>query len=399
MIPFARPDISGSEAFAAKEVLLSGMLTGGSVVHVFEKKVAEISGADRVVCYDSCTAALEMALRILGIGDGDEVITTPLTYTATADVIRNVGATIVLCDLKPGRFEMDYDKMGELVTSRTKAIIPVDYGGVPCDYPHISCVLSKVSSKFNPANSLQDSIGRPAVIADAAHSFGAALNGDPVGTLADFTCFSFHALKSVTTGGEGGALAWVDFDGVDNERIERSLRLLGDHGQTGKNIRGTHGREWEYDVELFGQNHIMTDVDAAAGLAQIERLSEIYLKRVAITERYYARLPQNVVAGLLHFMSTQKSALHLFPVRIPGATEAQRDHVFARMLDAGICCNVHYKPLPLFTAYIRAGFNINDYPVSHATYKNLLTLPYHTHMTLEDVDFVCETLGKAVKEL
>lgn len=399
MIQFAKPDISGSEAFAAKETLLGGMLTGGPVVPAFEKKIAEITGADHVVCYDSCTAALESALRILGIGPGDEVITTPFTYTATADVIRNVGASIIFCDLKSDSFEMDYQKMVELITPRTKAVIPVDYGGVPCDYPQLSRLLMEKADLFVPANPIQASIGQPAIIADAAHSFGASLAGNSVGILADFTCFSFHAIKNVTTGGEGGALVWVDFDEINNADLERTLHLIGDHGQTAKNISGVHGREWEYDIELFGQNHIMTDVDAAVGIEQINRLGLLDVNRRYITELYEYMLPKTCVPALDHRSHWHKSAMHLFPIRITGADEDKRNAVFASMLDAGIHCNVHYKPLPMFTAYRQAGFSIEDFPAAYEMYANLITLPYHTFLTTDDVETVCKTLGKAVEGL
>ena len=399
MIPFAKPDITLNEIHRVESTLESGWLTSGPKRAEFTLEVIRHSGADCAVCYDSCTAAMEMSLRILGIGPGDEVITTPYTYSATAEVIRNVGAKTVFCDLKPGTFEMDYDKLPDLITERTKAVMPVDFGGIPCRYTDLFQAISSKASLYHPSTPLQKSIGRVAVVADAAHSFGASYEGYPVGSVADFTCFSFHVLKPITTGGEGGAVVWRDFDGIDSSRLERELSLLGDHGQTGKNIHGIHGREWEYDIALFGYNHIMTDVDAAAGLGQIARMDELTRTRENLTKMYYKCLPGCVEAGLQHFGEGYTSSMHLFPIRIPGAGETERNQVFAKMIDAGINCNVHFKPLPMFTAYIRDGFDIQDYPVAYDTYKNLITLPYHTHMTADDVERVCKTLEKAVLAL
>ena len=399
MIQFAKPDITSAEILKVESTLKSGWLTGGPKVAAFAMEVANQSGTDHAVCYDSCTAAMEMSLRALGIGPGDDVITTPYTYSATAEVIRNVGAKIVFCDLKPGTFEMDYGKLPELITERTKAVIPVDYGGVPCRYGDLFQAISSKASLYHPSTPLQKSIGRVAVVADAAHSFGASYEGYPVGCVADFTCFSFHVLKPITTGGEGGAVVWRDFDNIDNDLLERRLALLGDHGQTGKNISGIHGREWEYDIALFGYNHIMTDVDAAAGLGQLDRMKELYSAREALTKLYYLNLPGSVEAALQHFGKDYTSSMHLFPIRIPEAGENERNRVFASLLDDGICCNVHYKPLPMFTAYIREGFDIQDYPVAYDTYKNLITLPYHTHMTVDDVERVCAAVERAVKAL
>lgn len=399
MIQFAKPDITSEEIGRVENTLKSGWLTGGPTVSAFAHKVACHSGADHAVCYDSCTAAMEMSLRALGIGPGDEVITTPYTYSATAEVIRNVGAKIVFCDLKPGGFEMDYEKLPDLITENTKAVIPVDYGGVPCRYAELFRAISSKSNLYRPSTPLQKSIGRVAVVADAAHSFGASYEGCPIGAVADFTCFSFHVLKPITTGGEGGAAVWCDFDNIDNDALAKKMALLGDHGQTGKNISGVHGREWEYDIALFGYNHIMTDVDAAAGIGQIERMGELVNARENLTKDYYKFLPDCVEAGLHHFGKDYTSSMHLFPIRIPGAGEQERNRVFAHMVDAGISCNVHYKPLPMFTAYIRDGFDIADYPEAYNTYKNLITLPYHTHMTSEDVERTCLELEKAVKAL
>jgi len=398
MIQFAKPDISEAEILAAETTLRSGWITNGPRTKQFAKMIMAICGSDHVVCYDSCTAALEMCLRALGVGPGDEVITTPYTYSATAEVIRNVGAKIVFCDLEQGTFEMNYELLPELVTERTKAVIPVDIGGIPCNYAELFHAISQKTNLFKPTTPLQRSIGRIAVIADAAHSFGASYNGCVIGTVADFTCFSFHALKSITTGGEGGAAVWKNFERINNDRLEEKLSLLGDHGQTGKGITGIHGREWEYDIELFGYNHIMTDIDAAIGMAQLSRYSEISEKRKMLVKAYEENLPTNVLPSLNHQNGKYVSSMHLFPIRIPHSDEARRNAIFAKMLDAGIQCNVHYKPLPMFTAYIRQGFNIKDYPIAYETFSNLLTLPFHTFLEYSDIEYICDTLGKAVAE-
>lgn len=399
MIQFAKPDMSPSEITRVDDTLKSGWLTHGPKVREFANAVAKHVGADRAVCFDSCTAAMEMSLRVLGVGPGDEVITTPFTYTATAEVIRNVGATIVFCDLEQGSFEMDYKLLETLITDRTKAVIPVDYGGVPCKYDQLFQAIYNKASLFKPSTPLQKSIGRVAIVADAAHSFGASYKGFPIGSVADFTCFSFHVLKPITTGGEGGAVTWNNFEDYDNDRLSRTLELLGDHGQTAKGISGIHGREWEYDISIFGYNHIMTDVDASVGLAQLSRIESLESARAGLASCYYEYLPQGVTPGLSHFSSEYKSSMHLFPIFINGAGENERNFVFAKLQEKGISCNVHYKPLPMFTAYIRAGFDIADYPVTYETYKGLLTLPYHTSMTIDDVKIVCEELGKAVSDL
>ena len=400
MVFFYEPDISYDEVNAATSTLLSGWVTKGQRVREFESQIASICHTDHAVCFDSCTAALEMSLRVLGIGPGDEVITTPFTYSATSEVIRNVGATIIFCDLKAGSFEMDYDKMETLINKHTKAVIPVDYGGVPCDYDEIYRVINNKRDMFNAVelHSLQSSLGRIAVVADAAHSFGAEYKGNPVGSVADFTCFSFHAVKPVTSGGEGGAVTWRDFDGIDNDGLKRYFSLLGDHGQTEKGISRTYGREWEYDIELFGYNHIMTDVDASVGIAQLKRLPEIHKKREELAKLYKTWMPDCVEIALDHFMDEQKSSMHIYPIRIPKADERRRDSVFAKMLAQGVRCNVHFKPLPLFTAYRNAGFLISDYPNSYSMYKNLITLPFHTKMNLHDVMTVCSALDKVVTE-
>lgn len=394
MIKFSTPDITRAEAERIEKVIDSRWLTSGPTVRAFEKRIAAMSGCDRAVAYDSCTGAMEMALRALGIGLGDEVITTPYTYSATAEVIRNVGARIVFVDLGEG-FEMDYEKVAAAVNERTKAVMPVDIGGKLCDYASLTAAVASASEgKFNPMTPLQEAIGRPAIVADAAHSFRAVQSGAFSGQFADFTCFSFHVLKNITTGGEGGAVVWRNFQGVDNDVLETTLRLLGDHGQTSRD----KSKGWEYDIALFGYNSIMTDMDAAMGLAQLDRFEELLMKREAVTAKYDAMFKGADFARPLirHYGVNYASAMHLYPVRLPVSID--RDEVFRRLMDAGVPCNVHYKPLPMMTAYKAIGFDIKDFPKAYDMFLHLLTIPYHTELTAEDQEYVVDQIRKAVTQ-
>ena len=413
-IRFATPDISRLETENIKKTVDTRWITAGPTVHRFEHRIAEMSGCDKAVCFDSCTGAMEMTLRALGIGPGDEVITTPYTYSATAEVIRNVGATIVFVDLAPDSFEMDYWKVADAITPKTKAVMPVDIGGKLCNYDALYEAIGRRQGVFRPSNEIQRAFNRVIVVADAAHSFGADWDGFVTGQLADFTCYSFHVLKNVTTGGEGGAVVWdsspYDFD---SEAFEEHLRLLGDHGQTSRD----KSNGWEYDIALFGYNSIMTDVDAAMGLAQLDRFEEIKQKRIDVTTTYDALFDKLNEHGFVirpmirHFGMNYTSAMHLYPVQLPESTsvrfvqfrdEAQeiyRNAVWRYMKDAGVPCNVHYKPLPMMTAYKQAGFNIKDYPNAYKTYASLLTIPYHTELTEEEQRYIVSKLKEAVMEL
>ena len=398
-IRFATPDITKAEVDNIGKAAETRWLTNGPIVREFEQKIAKICNASRAVAFDSCTAAMEMALRVLGIGPGDEVITTPYTYSATAEVIRNVGATIVFVDLDGKTFEMDYEKVAAAITEKTKAVMPVDIGGKLCDYYSL---LSAVASKrdiFTPSNELQKAIGRVAVVADAAHSFGASSYNAKSGEWADFTCFSFHVLKNITTGGEGGALVWKDFPHFDNEKMEETLRLLGDHGQTSRD----KSKGWEYDIALFGYNSIMTNIDAAMGVAQLDRLDEIESKRKEVTECFDALFANvtEVTPLIKHFGEDYQSAMHLYPVRLnlPEGAESGRDKVYHALREAGVPCNVHYKPLPMMTAYKEIGFDIADYPNAYEMFKNLLTIPYHTELTEEQQRYIVDAIVKAVREV
>ena len=405
-IKFASPDLSRKELKAIQNVLNSGWLTNGPVVREFEKRVASMSGSSRAVAYDSCTAAMEMTLRALGIGPGDEVITTPYTYSATAEVIRNTGAKIVFVDLAPNSFEMDYELVGKAITEKTKAVIPVDIGGKLCDYYTLRYQVESKAELFKPANEIQAAMGRVAIVADAAHSFGAEWNDFPSGVYADFTCFSFHVLKCITTGGEGGAVVWNDIAGIDNDRLETVLRRLGDHGQTSRD----KSTGWEYDIALFGYNHIMTNIDAAMGMAQLDRFEEIYDKRVEVTMRYDKLFSSLSCAEpmIQHFGSSHTSAMHLYPIKLnPPAylLEREKGHEFWRNMiyrqlrKAGIPCNVHYKPLPMMTAYKKVGFDIADYPNSYKQFCSLLTIPYHTGLTAEEQEYIVETIERLASDL
>ncbi len=406
-IRFATPDVGLMESSDVMSVINTKWLTNGPTVREFEKRIADVSKTDRAVAYDSCTGAMEMALRALGVGKGDEVITTPYTYTSTAEVIRNVGAKIVFVDLDGVSFEMDYEKVAAAITEKTKAVIPVDIGGKMCNYESlIAAVLSKIDI-FKPKNTIQKAIGRVAIVADAAHSFGATMKGKASGELADFTCFSFHVLKNITTGGEGGAVVWKNIEGIDNDELETKLRLLGDHGQTSRD----KSKGWEYDIALFGYNSIMTNIDAAMGIAQLDRLDEIVGRRMEVTARYDSLFRTldfgdgcNRVTPLIeHFAPTYTSAMHLYPIRLEVHSEEKtieeiRNEMYFALRDAGIPCNVHYKPLPMMTAYKRAGYSIDDYPNAYDMFRSLLTIPYHTELTMGQQQYIVSEIEKAVKK-
>lgn len=395
-ISFASPDLTEREINEVSKVINSRWITSGSKVREFESRIAEMSHCDRAVAFDSCTGAMEHTLRALGVRNGDEVITTPYTYSATAEVIRNVGAKIVFVDLDGSSFEMDYEKVAEAITERTKAIMPVDIGGKLCNYKSLFDAVNLKKDKFCPATGLQEALGRVAIIADAAHSFGAVQKGKVCGELADFTCFSFHVLKNITTGGEGGAVVWKNIEGYDNDTLESILRLFRDHGQTSRD----KSDGWEYDIELFGYNSIMTDVDAAMGLAQLDRLSYINSERRYITELYDKMIEERgVVTPLIkHQGMDYQSAMHLYPIRLPEPVnnEKARDKIYSFLKEAGVSCNVHYKPLPMMTAYKSIGFDIKDFPNAYNMFKSLLTLPYHTGLTYKQVKRIVNLIKEAI---
>ncbi len=389
-IKFSPPDISETEIALVADALRSGWITTGPKTKLLESKIAEWVGTPKCVCLNSQTACAEVSLRILGIGDGDEVITTAYTYTATASVICHVGAKIVMVDCQKDSLEMDYDALEAAVTERTKAIIPVDLGGIPCDYDRIFEIVERKRTLFKPSCEIQERLGRVAVVADAAHAFGAMWHGKMVGSIADFTNFSFHAVKNLTTA-EGGAMTWRHIDGVNDEDIYKQAQLLSLHGQSKDALAKTQLGAWEYDVVAPMYKCNMTDIAAAMGLGQFERYPAMLERRREIIGKYDQALKPLGVEVLPHYTDGYTSSGHLYITRIPGVTDEQRREIITRMAEAGVACNVHYKPLPLHTAYKELGFDIKDYPCAYAHYENEVTLPLHTKLTKEETDYVIET--------
>lgn len=394
-IAFSPPDITDEEIAEVVDTLKSGWITTGPKTKRFEKEIAEYCHTSNAVCLNSATACAEMALRILGIGPGDEVITTAYTYTATASVVCHVGADLVLIDVKEDSYEMDYDLLEQAVTEKTKAIIPVDLGGVICDYDRIYDIAEKKKSLFRPSNMIQERLGRIAVVADGAHAFGAARNGKRCGEIADFTSFSFHAVKNLTTA-EGGALVWKDIDGVDNKEIYDRLMLLSLHGQSKDALAKTQLGAWEYDIVAPYYKCNMTDIMASIGLAQLKRYPALLARRKEIIERYDRGLADLDVKVLKHFKEDTSSSGHLYLVRINGKTREECNAFITKMAKAGVATNVHYKPLPMLTAYKDLGFDIKDYPNAFAMYENEITLPLHTKLTDEEVDYVIDIFRKTI---
>ena len=395
-IAFSPPDITEAEIEAVAETLRTGWITTGPKTKQFEAEITAYTQAQGAACLSSATAALECALRVLGIGPGDQVITSAYTYTASCSVICHVGATPVLCDTAPGSFEMDYAALGGLVTEDTKLIIPIDIAGRMCDYDRLFDVLATKRGLWRPANGLQECFDRVIVLADAAHSFGASYHDRPSGSVADFTAFSFHAVKNLTTA-EGGALAWRGGD-FDSEELYRQVMLLSLHGQTKDALSKAQAASWEYDIAFPGWKYNMTDIQAALGLAQLKRLPQLLERRREIVGRYEARLQGMPVETLSHGGNGNASCCHLMLVRLTGRDEAFRNKVIEGMAQAGIATNVHYKPLPMLTAYKDLGFDLADFPNAYAQYRNEITLPLHTLMSDDDVDYVVERLGIALKE-
>ena len=386
-IKFSPPDITELEIAEVAAALRSGWITTGPRTKQLESEVAEFVGTERCVCLNSQTACAEMALRLLEIGPGDEVITSAYTYTASASVIDHVGAKIVLVDVAEDSLEMDYDALEAAITERTKAIIPVDIAGIPCDYKRIFEIVERKRALFRPESELQRAIGRIAVMADTAHSFGAERDGVRAGSIADFSSFSFHAVKNFTTA-EGGALTWRNIEGIDNADIYRRLQLFSLHGQSKDALAKTQLGAWEYDIVGTWYKCNMTDVAAALGLVQMKRYPELLARRREIISRYDAALKPLGVKVLAHYTDTYSSSGHLYITRIPGITAEQRSRIIIKMAERGVACNVHYKPLPMHTAYKNLGFDIADYPNAYAAFANEITLPLHTCLTDEEVEYV-----------
>lgn len=396
-IPFSPPDISESEIQEVISALKSGWITTGPKTKEFERQIKEYIGADGCACLNSATAAMELTLRLLGVGPGDEVITSAYTYTATASVINHVGAKIVFVDTAKDSFEMDYDKLAEAITDKTKVIMPVDIAGKLCDYDRIYDVINSKISLFKPKTKLQSSIGRIAVLADSAHGFGAEKNGIKSGNFADFTSFSFHAVKNLTTA-EGGAVVWKSIEGIDDDWIYNQYMLASLHGQSKDALAKTKLGAWEYDILYPAYKCNMTDINAAIGLRQLERYEGLLARRREIIEKYNEAFNKIGLLPLKHFDDNSKSSGHLYLLRIPDFKVEDRNRLITKLAEKGIATNVHYKPLPMMTAYKDLGFNINDYPNAYAMYENEITLPLHTKLSDDEVDYVIENVLQVLKD-
>lgn len=388
-IKFSPPDITDLEITAVTEAMKSGWITTGPKTKEFERKIADYCGAQRAVALNSATAGLELTLRILGITEGDEVITSSYTYTASASIIEHVGAKIVLCDTQKDSFEIDYDALERNITDKTKVIIPVDIGGVPCDYDRLYNIVENKRALFKPANNLQAAYGRVVILADAAHSFGATRDGIHAGNLADFSSFSFHAVKNLTTA-EGGAVTWRENPSIDSEQLYKQYMLWSLHGQSKDALAKTQIGAWEYDIQLLGQKCNMTDIAAAIGLTQLQRYSEILARRKQIIERYDNAFKDTSINTICHYSDDFASSGHLYLTRISGISESKRNDIIIKMAERGIATNVHYKPLPMHTAYKKLGFSIDDYPNAYCMYCNEITLPLHTLLTDEEIDYIID---------
>ncbi len=403
-IPFSPPDIGEAEIAQVADTLRSGWITTGPKTKELERQVASFCHTSRAVCLNSATAAMELTLHQLGIGPGDEVITCAYTYTASASVVCHVGAKLVLVDCcKPSDggsdcYQMDYDALERAITPRTKAIIPVDLGGVVCDYDRIFEIVERKKALFTPSdNKIQQALGRVAVMADAAHAFGAQWHGRMCGEIADFTCFSFHAVKNFTTA-EGGAVTWRDLPGIDNEEIYKNYMLLSLHGQSKDALAKTQLGAWEYDIVMPGYKCNMTDIMAAIGLAQMQRYPDLLARRRQIITRYNQVMDTLPVSYLRHYGEDFASSGHLYLVRLNGRDEQFRNDFIVKMAEREIATNVHYKPLPMHTAYKKLGFDIKDFPNAFAMYRNEVTLPLHTLLTDEQVEFLLETFVQLLRD-
>lgn len=376
-IPFSPPDMTEAEVKEVAEAILSGWITTGPRTKELERQIAEYIGVNKAVCLNSQTACAEMALRLLGIGAGDEVIVPAYTYTASASIVCHVGATLVFADVQPNCLEMDYDQVEKLITPQTKAIIPVDLAGIPCDYERLMQIVENKRSLFQATNAIQQAMGRVAICADAAHAFGASRKGKMVGSIADFTAFSFHAVKNLTTA-EGGALTWNTIPGISDDELYRMVQLFSLHGQSKDALAKTKLGAWEYDIVGPWYKCNMTDIMAAMGLVQMKRYPDMLLRRKAIIERYDKALKSAGIEVLEHYTDHHQSSGHLYITRVPNISTEQRQAIIEKMAEQGIATNVHYKPLPMMTAYKNLGFDIENYPHAYAHFANEITLPLHT---------------------
>ncbi len=396
-IPFSPPDITEAEINEVCEALRSGWITTGPRTKEFERRLAEYCGTNKVACLNSATAALELNLRVLGIGEGDEVIVPAYTYTASASAAIHVGAKVIFIDSKPDSFEMDYDLMEAAINEKTKAIIPVDLAGIICNYDRIYAAVENKKHLFSPANDIQRAMGRIAVCADCAHALAASKNGKNAGQIADFTSFSFHAVKNLTTA-EGGAATWKTIDGIDNDELYKQYMLYSLHGQSKDALAKTKAGAWEYDIIGPWYKCNMTDITAAIGLIQLERYPSLIERRKEIISEYNRMCNSLGIGYLDHYGENHFSSGHLYITRIPGIDEEIRNNIITEMAEKGIACNVHYKPLPMMTAYRNLGWDISDFPNAHNFFRNEITLPLHTKLTDDDVKTVCKNFSAVVKK-
>lgn len=397
-IPFSPPDVTEAEIQEVAEALRSGWITTGPKTKEFENLIALCCQTDKAVCLNSATACMEMALRVLGVGEGDEVIVPAYTYTATASSVCHVGAKPVMVDCSPGSFEMDYEKLADAITERTKVVMPVDLAGIVADYDKVFAAVESKRDLFRASNDIQSAFGRCVVVADAAHAFGAMWHGKMCGEIADFTTFSFHAVKNLTTA-EGGALTWRTREGLDNEAIYKELQLLSLHGQNKDALAKTKLGGWEYDIVAPYYKCNMTDIMAGIGLAQLKRYPEMLRRRRQLIERYNVALEPYDVEVLPHYGNDHCSSGHLYLVRINGAGVEQRNEVITKMAERGIATNVHYKPLPMMTAYRSMGYDIKDFPNALRQYENEITLPLHTRLTDDEVEYILSNFIDIIKDM
>lgn len=396
-IPFSPPDMSEKEATEVKEAILSGWITTGPRTKEFERRISDYVGTNKTVCLNSATAAMELTLYVLGVGPGDEVIVPAYTYTASCSVICHVGATPVMIDCAKDSFEMDYDKLADLITEKTKVIIPVDIAGIICDYEKIYAAIESKKKLYQANNEIQKALGRITVMADCAHGFGATQNGLQAGVIADFTCYSFHAVKNLTTA-EGGAVTWKSIEGIDDEYIYKQYQLLSLHGQTKDALSKNQLGAWEYDIVRPAYKCNMTDIMAAIGLVQLDRYPEMLQRRQDVIARYNEGLKKLPVKVLNHKDDTQVSSGHLYFVRVDGVDVETRNQIIIKMAEKGVATNVHYKPLPMLTAYKNLGFDIMDYPNAYAQYQNEITLPLHSKLADDDVDYIIQCFKESLEE-
>ena len=397
-IPFSPPDIIEDEINEVIDTLKSGWITTGPKTKELERRLSEFTTTPKTVCLNSATAALELVLRVLGIGEGDEVIVPAMTYTASCSVIYHVGAKAVIVDIQKDGHEMDYEALENAITEKTKAVIPVYLAGIPCDYDKIFEVVNAKKSLFKANSEYQEKLGRIAVVADGAHALGSVYKGVKVGAVADFTTFSFHAVKNFTTA-EGGSVTWKENPNFDDEELYKEFQIYSLHGQTKDALAKTKAGSWEYDIVIPGYKCNMTDIMASIGLVQLDRYPKLLERRVELVEQYNKAFEGTRVVPLIHYADTYKSSGHLYITHIKGATYEQRGEIITKMAERGISCNVHYKPLPLLTAYSNLGFDIKDYPNAYDYFVNEVTLPLHTRLSDEDVKVIVENFKEIVAEV